>query len=132
MASLVLRGAVRLSSGARLGLLRPSCAAQDAVSPLRGCNRTLASGATERVTHTGQVYEENDYRKVRFIDAKKEVNPHFAIDLVDEEPPIEVASSIACCDGGGGALGHPKVYINLDQEGPHPCGYCGLRFVKKH
>ena len=32
------------------------------------------------------------------------------------------------CDGGGGALGHPKVYINLDQPGPHACIYCGLRY----
>ncbi|XP_066297433.1 NADH dehydrogenase [ubiquinone] iron-sulfur protein 6, mitochondrial-like [Branchiostoma lanceolatum] len=132
MASLVLRGAVRLSSGARMGLLRPSCAARDTVSPLRECSRALASGATEKVTHTGQAYEEKDYRKVRFIDAKKEVNPHFAIELVAEEPPIEVVGSTACCDGGGGALGHPKVYINVDPDGPHPCGYCGLRFIKKH
>jgi uncharacterized Zn-finger protein len=29
---------------------------------------------------------------------------------------------------GGGALGHPKVYINRDQPGPRSCGYCGLRF----
>ena len=33
------------------------------------------------------------------------------------------------CDGGGGALGHPRVYINLDPDGPQTCGYCGLRFV---
>ena len=32
------------------------------------------------------------------------------------------------CDGGGGALGHPKVYINLDDGEPHGCIYCGLRF----
>ena len=36
-------------------------------------------------------------------------------------------------DGGGGALGHPKVYINLDRSGGGEgqvatCGYCGLRF----
>lgn len=24
---------------------------------------------------------------------------------------------------GGGALGHPKVYINLDKEGPKSCHY---------
>ena len=32
------------------------------------------------------------------------------------------------CDGGGGALGHPKVYINLDDGQPKGCIYCGLRF----
>ena len=33
------------------------------------------------------------------------------------------------CDGGGGALGHPKVYINLDGGEPVACIYCGLRYV---
>ena len=32
------------------------------------------------------------------------------------------------CDGGGGPLGHPKVYINLDKPGPQSCPYCGLRY----
>ena len=36
------------------------------------------------------------------------------------------------CDGGGGALGHPKVYINLDKEGPQSCIYCGLRYQYVH
>jgi hypothetical protein len=25
---------------------------------------------------------------------------------------------------GGGPLGHPKIYINLDKPGPHACTYC--------
>ena len=33
------------------------------------------------------------------------------------------------CDGGGGALGHPRVFINLDASGPQSCIYCGLRYV---
>ncbi|KAH9460499.1 hypothetical protein Pst134EB_008670 [Puccinia striiformis f. sp. tritici] len=33
---------------------------------------------------------------------------------------------------GGGALGHPKIFINLDKPGPKPCGYCGLRFERSH
>ena len=36
------------------------------------------------------------------------------------------------CDGGGGALGHPKVFINLDPSGPQSCIYCGLRFEMDH
>ena len=32
------------------------------------------------------------------------------------------------CDGGGGALGHPRVYINLDDGQPKACIYCGLRY----
>ena len=33
------------------------------------------------------------------------------------------------CDGGRAALGHPKVYINLDKPEINDCGYCGKRFV---
>lgn len=30
---------------------------------------------------------------------------------------------------GGGPLGHPKVYINVDKPEIIPCEYCGLPFV---
>eukprot|EP01116_Phalansterium_solitarium_P007226 TRINITY_DN19771_c0_g1_i1.p1 TRINITY_DN19771_c0_g1~~TRINITY_DN19771_c0_g1_i1.p1 ORF type:complete len:141 (-),score=19.42 TRINITY_DN19771_c0_g1_i1:374-796(-) len=52
--------------------------------------------------------------------------------LIAQVPPIEVDGRRAACDGGGGPLGHPKVYINLDKPGAHTCGYCGLRFVQRH
>lgn len=42
-----------------------------------------------------------------------QVNRNFAISLVAEEPVSEVGARVVSCDGGGGALGHPKVYINL-------------------
>lgn len=42
-----------------------------------------------------------------------QVNDNFAIDLIAEQPVSEVGSRVIACDGGGGALGHPKVYINL-------------------
>lgn len=42
-----------------------------------------------------------------------QVNENFAINLVAEEPVSYVESRTVSCDGGGGALGHPKVYINL-------------------
>lgn len=41
------------------------------------------------------------------------MNKNFAISLVAEEPVTDVESRVVSCDGGGGALGHPKVYINL-------------------
>ncbi|XP_032636451.1 NADH dehydrogenase [ubiquinone] iron-sulfur protein 6, mitochondrial [Chelonoidis abingdonii] len=103
-----------------------------AAPPGRGCGaRVSASG--ESVTHTGQVYEENDYRKVRFVARQKEVNETFAIDLIAEQPVNKVESRVVSCDGGGGALGHPKVYINLDKDTKTgTCGYCGLQFKQKH
>lgn len=83
------------------------------------------------VTHTGQVYEPDDYRKSRFLDCDKVVNPNFAIDLIAEEPVIVCTDRVVASHGG--PLGHPKVYINLDKPGYHVCGYSGRRFVlKKH
>ncbi|KAF7992874.1 hypothetical protein HCN44_005218 [Aphidius gifuensis] len=82
-------------------------------------------------THTGQKFEPDDKRLVRFIDRPKEVNKQWAINLINEVPPQQTEDRIVCCNGGGGPLGHPKVYINLDRPGNHACGYCGLRFTKE-
>ncbi|XP_026528291.1 NADH dehydrogenase [ubiquinone] iron-sulfur protein 6, mitochondrial [Notechis scutatus] len=93
----------------------------------------VTSPTGEKVTHTGQVYEEKDYRRVRFVGRQKEVNENFAIDLIAEQPVSEVETRVIWCDGGGGALGHPKVYINLDKDTKTgTCGYCGLQFKQKH
>nr|CAG4646762.1 EOG090X0NBY [Macrothrix elegans] len=81
-------------------------------------------------THTGQKWDKSDFRLVRFENSTKHVNTRFAIDLIAKVPPKETQSRIVSCDGGGGPLGHPKVYINLDKPGNHTCGYCGLRFTK--
>ena len=35
------------------------------------------------------------------------------------------------CDGGGGALGHPKVFLELGEDDMVECGYCDRRFVKR-
>ncbi|XP_071455732.1 NADH dehydrogenase [ubiquinone] iron-sulfur protein 6, mitochondrial [Hetaerina americana] len=85
---------------------------------------------TDKVTHTGQRWESDDYRMVRFIDRPKHVNTNIASDLIDSVPPEERKERVVWCDGGGGPTGHPKVYINLDKPGKHICGYCGLRFHK--
>jgi uncharacterized Zn-finger protein len=34
------------------------------------------------------------------------------------------------CDGGEGALGHPRVWLSVDREtGYVECGYCDKKFV---
>jgi uncharacterized Zn-finger protein len=34
------------------------------------------------------------------------------------------------CDGGGGALGHPRVFLHIDRAvGFVTCGYCSRRYV---
>ncbi len=44
------------------------------------------------------------------------------------EERIEVKTATVGCDGGG-ALGHPTVYLTLDDGGETVCPYCSRRFV---
>lgn len=55
-----------------------------------------------------------------------------AMELIAMVPPIVVDNRVAVCDGGSGPTGHPRVFINLDNGKPNPCGYCGLRFQMRH
>ncbi len=42
---------------------------------------------------------------------------------------ITVDTDRVACDGGGGALGHPKIYLNLGKEGRVECPYCSRTYV---
>ena len=42
---------------------------------------------------------------------------------------VTVTSTRVSCDGGGGALGHPRVWLAIGDEGYVECGYCDRRFV---
>lgn len=46
-------------------------------------------------------------------------------------PPetIAVTTRRVACDGGEGALGHPRVWLQIDQRGYVDCPYCDRRFV---
>ncbi len=35
------------------------------------------------------------------------------------------------CDGGGGALGHPKVWYEMGDDDVVECMYCDRRFILK-
>ncbi len=35
------------------------------------------------------------------------------------------------CDGGGGPLGHPKVWYTFEQGNEAECGYCDRLFIRK-
>jgi uncharacterized Zn-finger protein len=52
---------------------------------------------------------------------------------VAPEPPetILVETRTVACDGGGGALGHPRVWLNLGADGTIDCPYCDRRFKLK-
>ena len=42
---------------------------------------------------------------------------------------ITVSKKRVACDGGGGALGHPLVYMDMGEDDFIECGYCDRRFV---
>jgi uncharacterized Zn-finger protein len=44
---------------------------------------------------------------------------------------VEAEGTVVRCDGGGGALGHPAVYLNMGDKEAIDCPYCSRRFVRK-
>lgn len=42
---------------------------------------------------------------------------------------VEVSRREVACDGGEGALGHPRVFLNMGDADHIDCPYCGRRFV---
>jgi uncharacterized Zn-finger protein len=45
---------------------------------------------------------------------------------------VEVTSTRIACDGGDGAAGHPRVWLQIDpSKGYGECGYCDRKFVLK-
>ncbi|SEN53945.1 Uncharacterized conserved protein, contains Zn-finger domain [Sphingomonas gellani] len=52
-------------------------------------------------------------------------------------PPLEtvrVTHRRVACDGaqdipGGASLGHPRVFLEIDEHGYVDCGYCDRRFI---
>jgi uncharacterized Zn-finger protein len=73
---------------------------------------------------------------MRIIAAARRSNARPNLDrnrIMPMPPPetIEVDQETVACDGGGGALGHPRVYLTLDGDGKIDCPYCGRRFTLK-
>ncbi len=56
------------------------------------------------------------------MDMKKPAPETFIIDDDTDE---------VSCDGGGGALGHPKVWYSFDGNDSVECGYCDRAFVRE-
>ena len=42
---------------------------------------------------------------------------------------IVVRTRRVACDGVGGALGHPRVWLEMGESGSVECPYCDRRFV---
>ncbi|KAG0637207.1 putative NADH-ubiquinone oxidoreductase [Tuber brumale] len=58
--------------------------------------------------------------------------PYAAIELIHRQPVRFSEKRIVVCDGGGGPMGHPRIFINVDKPEIVPCGYCGLPFAHVH
>ncbi|MHA1597636.1 MAG: zinc-finger domain-containing protein [Alphaproteobacteria bacterium] len=48
---------------------------------------------------------------------------------MEPEQPEYVDTTSVDCDGGGGPLGHPMVFLKIDATGEVVCPYCSRRFV---
>jgi len=52
-----------------------------------------------------------------------------------DSPPLEPPETLVVhvrrvsCDGGEGALGHPRIWLEIDGRGFVDCPYCDRRFL---
>ncbi len=44
---------------------------------------------------------------------------------------IYIDEMVAACNGGGGPLGHPRVYLNLAPAGRVECPYCSRLYLNR-
>jgi len=58
--------------------------------------------------------------------------PYAAIELIHKQPVRWTHNRVVACDGGGGPLGHPRIFINTDKPQVCMCTYCGLPFANEH
>jgi len=61
--------------------------------------------------------------------AKTASKPAPAPDLLPAPEQIEVQSRRIACDGVDGALGHPRVWLEMGEADFVECPYCDRRFV---
>ena len=73
-------------------------------------------------------------RKAAAKKTKPEPAPAKAALIHDANPPevIEVRTGRIACDGVGGALGHPRVWLEMGEATFVECPYCDRRFVLAH
>ena len=63
--------------------------------------------------------------------AKPKTDAQGIAEVAGPPPPevITVRSRRVACDGVGGALGHPRVWLEMGEAGFVECLYCDRRFV---
>ena len=104
---------------------------ENALERARKVAKDVATGVQspnrEAVWSEHQQPRQDAWKGPRFeqTDFELQPRPQAAIELIAQVPIRMETRRVVSCDGGGGALGHPRVYINLDKAGePNVCGYC--------
>lgn len=57
------------------------------------------------------------------------MSPRPTTAIIPPSEEIIVSNKRVACDGGGGALGHPLVYMEMGEDTSVECTYCDRRFV---
>ncbi|KAI9368111.1 zinc-finger domain-containing protein [Aspergillus egyptiacus] len=96
--------------------------------------RTLQAPNRKATWASSQKPREEAMSGPRFEQTIMELQPTplAAIELIHKQPVRWVNKKVVSCDGGGGPLGHPRIFINTDKPEIVPCGYCGLPFAHEH
>jgi hypothetical protein len=109
------------------------CRPKSSPRPHRAPSRRNRNGSSGRRCHGPPRTSSRPCRRSRWrasLHAATEVLTCRA-DVADAAP---VGAHAHCCPTGGGALGHPVEFIQLNKvnvSAPEVCKYCGLRFVMK-
>ena len=67
-------------------------------------------------------------RSVGTVTLKREKQMYSANQMIDDEA-IPTTDQRVSCNGGGGPLGHPQVWLTLGTNGEVVCPYCSRRYV---
>ncbi|PNP47675.1 lactobacillus shifted protein [Trichoderma gamsii] len=73
---------------------------------------------------TGPRFEQTDF--------SLQPQPYSAMELVHKVPVTWTHDRIVTCSGGGGASGHPRIFINTDKPEIASCNYCGTPYANEH
>jgi uncharacterized Zn-finger protein len=51
------------------------------------------------------------------------------VSAAGDDETFVVTQRVVSCDGGGGPLGHPLVFLRIEEDGEVVCPYCSRTFV---
>jgi len=113
--------------GAHDGVLQESAAEGERQRQLQAPNRSTVWSRSQQPRDramTGPRFEQTII--------EHQPQPYAAIELIHKQPVRWTHDRVVACDGGGGPLGHPRIFINTDKPQVSMCTYCGLPFANEH